>query len=49
MDEIKEDKCPYAKKVTEIADVHFDCRDCPALECPFPKIKEEFERSENDT
>ena len=42
-------KCPYAEMIAKIADVHFDCKDCPALECPFPDIKAEFERSENGT
>ena len=42
-------KCPYVEKVKSITGKEeFDCKNCPALECPFPDIKAEFERSENE-
>ena len=38
-------KCPYVEKIKSITGkVEFDCKTCPALECPFPKIKEEREK-----
>lgn len=38
--------CPYVEKIKSITGKEeFDCKTCPALECPFPKIKEEREKN----
>lgn len=38
-------KCPYVEKIKSITGKEeFDCETCPALECPFPKTKEELKK-----
>lgn len=40
-------KCPYVEKIKSITGKEeFDCKTCPALECPFPEIKEERKKQD---
>lgn len=40
-------QCPYVEKIKSITGKEeFDCKTCPALECPFPKVKEEREKQD---
>ena len=40
--------CPYSEEIARYFDIHFDCKDCWLINCPYPKNRDEWNRRTNN-